>query len=156
MSTAAIQDPPACVILLRNPFVPADREVFEVLASSSIAQWLNVQDAAVRTAVTSQPIICLKNGQPVLRSDWAATKIEGAIIFVALPQGGGGGGGKNPLRTVLMIAVMVVANVYGGPLASALGFSGSLGTAVASAGIALAGSVLVNALVPLPDRKSVV
>ncbi len=150
MSTAAIQDPAPLVILLRNPFVPADREVFNVPLNSSIAQWLDAQDAAVREAVSSQPTICLKNGQPVLRADWAATQIEGAIIFVALPQGGGGGGGKNPLRTVLMIAVMVVANVYGGPLASALGFSGSLGTAVASAGFALAGSVLVNALVPLP------
>lgn len=150
MSTVATQDPYPLVILLRNPFVPADREVFNVPVNSSIAQWLHAQDAAVCTAVSSQPTICLKSGQPVLRADWAVTKIEGAIIFVALPQGGGGGGGKNPLRTVLMIAVMVVANVYGGPLASALGFSGSLGTAVASAGIALAGSVLVNALVPLP------
>jgi hypothetical protein len=58
--------------------------------------------------VKSQPTSCLKNGHPVLRSDWAVTKVEGAIIFVALPQGGGGGGGKNPLRTALMIAVMVV------------------------------------------------
>jgi len=150
MITAATQDSYPLVILLRNPFVPADREVFNAPANASIAHWLNVQDTAVRTAVSSQPTICLKNGQPVLRADWAVTKMEGAIIFMALPQGGGGGGGKNPLRTVLMIAVMVVANVYGGPLASALGFSGSLGTAVASAGIALAGSVLVNALVPLP------
>lgn len=150
MSDVSVRAPFASVIFLRNPFAPADREVFSAPDNLSISQWLNAQAPQVSAAVQSQPTICLKNGHPVLRSDWAVTKVEGAIIFVALPQGGGGGGGKNPLRTVLMIAVMVVANVYGGPLASALGFSGSLGTAVASAGIALAGSVLVNALVPLP------
>lgn len=150
MSDVSVRAPSASVILLRNPFAPADREVFSAPDNLSISQWLNAQAPQVGAAVQLQPTICLKNGHPVLRSDWAVTKVEGAIIFVALPQGGGGGGGKNPLRTVLMIAVMVVANVYGGPLASALGFSGSLGTAVASAGIALAGSVLVNALVPLP------
>lgn len=49
-----------------------------------------------------------------------------------------------------MIAVMVVATVYGGPLGASLGFSGNLATAVGSAIIMAAGSTLVSALVPLP------
>jgi hypothetical protein len=111
-----------------------------------IRQWLQTQGVAEFDV----PTICIKDGAPVLRADWATTRIDGILIFVTLPQGGGGGGGKNPLRTVLMIAVMVVATVYGGPLGASLGFSGNLATAVGSSIIMTAGSVLVSALVPLP------
>ena len=141
----------SAVIMLRNPFQPNQREVHEVLPSSphlSIRQWLQSQGITEFEA----PTLCLKDGVPVLRADWATTRIDGILVFVTLPQGGGGGGGggKNPLRTVLMIAVMVVATVYGGPLGASLGFSGNLATAVGSAIIMTAGSALVSAMVPLP------
>jgi sulfur carrier protein ThiS len=54
------------------------------------------------------PTICLKNGRPLLRRHWAGTIIDhdDIVAFVAQPLGGGGGsGGKNPLTTVLMVAV---------------------------------------------------
>ena len=136
------------VILLRNPFQPSHRVVMVAHPSQTIRQWLGTQGIAE----FDQPTVCIKNGATVLRSEWAVTPIDGVVIFITLPQGGGGGGGggKNPLRTVLMIAVMVVATVYGGPLGASLGFSGNLATAVGSAIIMTAGSALVSALVPLP------
>jgi hypothetical protein len=141
----------SAVIMLRNPFQLNQREVHEVLAASphlSIRQWLQSQGITEFEV----PTLCIKDGAPVLRADWATTRIDGILVFVSLPQGGGGGGGggKNPLRTVLMIAVMVVATVYGGPLGASLGFSGNLATAVGSAIIMTAGSALVSAMVPLP------
>lgn len=137
----------SAVILLRNPFQPSQREVMVAHPSQTIRQWLDNQGIAE----FDQPTVCIKNGTPVLRADWAVTPIDGVVLFITLPQGGGGGGGgKNPLRTVLMIAVMVVATVYGGPLGASLGFSGNLATAVGSAIIMTAGSALVSALVPLP------
>lgn len=138
----------SAVILLRNPFQPSQREVMVAHPSQTIRQWLGTQGIAE----FDQPTVCIKNGAPVLRADWAVTPIDGVVLFITLPQGGGGGGGggKNPLRTVLMIAVMVVATVYGGPLGASLGFSGNLATAVGSAIIMTAGSALVSALVPLP------
>ena len=137
----------SAVILLRNPFQPSQREVMVAHPSQTIRQWLGAQGIAE----FNQPTVCIKNGAPVLRADWAVTPIDGVVLFITLPQGGGGGGGgKNPLRTVLMIAVMVVATVYGGPLGASLGFSGNLATAVGSAIIMTAGSALVSALVPLP------
>lgn len=138
----------SAVIMLRNPFKPSQREVMVAHPNQTIRQWLGTQGIAE----FDQPTICIKNGNPVLRGYWAVTPIDGAVIFITLPQGGGGGGGggKNPLRTVLMIAVMVVATVYGGPLGASLGFSGNLATAVGSAVIMTAGSALVSALVPLP------
>lgn len=137
----------SAVIMLRNPFQPSQREVMVAHPSQTIRQWLGTQGIAE----FDQPTVCIKNGAPVLRTDWAVTPIDGVVLFISLPQGGGGGGGgKNPLRTVLMIAVMVVATVYGGPLGASLGFSGNLATAVGSAIIMTAGSALVSALVPLP------
>lgn len=137
----------SAVVLLRNPFQPSQREVMVAHPNQTIRQWMGTQGIAE----FDQPTVCIKNGTPVLRADWAVTPIDGVVLFITLPQGGGGGGGgKNPLRTVLMIAVMVVATVYGGPLGASLGFSGNLATAVGSAIIMTAGSALVSALVPLP------
>ena len=137
----------SAAILLRNPFQPCQREVMVAHPGQTIRQWLGSQGIAE----FDQPTVCIKNGAPVLRADWVVTPIDGVVLFITLPQGGGGGGGgKNPLRTVLMIAVMVVATVYGGPLGASLGFSGNLATAVGSAIIMTAGSALVSALVPLP------
>lgn len=137
----------SAVVMLRNPFQPSQREVMVTHPSQTIRQLLDKQGIAE----FDQPTVCIKNGAAVLRGDWAVTQIDGLVIFIALPQGGGGGGGgKNPLNTVLMIAVMVVATVYGGPLGASLGFSGNLATAVGSAIIMTAGTALVSALVPLP------
>ena len=61
-----------------------------------------------------------------------------------------GGGGKNPLRVILTIAVLVTATVYGGPLGAYIGLSGKLATAVGTAAISLGGTLLVNAVAPLP------
>lgn len=139
---------PGLVIWMRNPFEPSDRQVSHVFGSPTIAQWM------IRDGVElDQPTLILKNGQPVLMAHRAVTPIDAGdvVALVTLPQGGGGGG-KNPLRTVLMIAVLVVANAYGGALAASMGYSGTLATAVASTAIAVTGSVLVNALVPLPNQ----
>ena len=137
----------SAVIMLRNPFQPSQREVMVAHPSQTIRQWLGTQGIVE----FDQPTICIKNGVPLFRADWANTAIDGVVIFIALPQGGGGGGGgKNPINTVLMIAVMVVATVYGGPLGASLGFSGNLATAVGSAIIMTTGTALVSALVPLP------
>ena len=140
---------PGLVIWMRNPFEPSDRQVSHVFGSPTIAQWMSRDGIEL-----DQPTLILKNGQPVLMAHRAVTPIDAGdvVALVTLPQGGGGGG-KNPLRTVLMIAVLVVANAYGGALAASMGYSGTLATAVASTAIAVTGSVLVNALVPLPNQS---
>ena len=98
---------PGTVVMLRNPFRPdRDREVIVVAEPLSIREWLGEQGIDEFEC----PTICLRNTEPLLRARWDETLIgEGDIVmFVPLPQGGGGGG-KNPLRTVLMLAVMVAA-----------------------------------------------
>ena len=52
-----------------------------------------------------------------------------SIVFCATPRGGDG---KNPLATIAMLAVVVVATIYGGPLGGAVYAGlGGVGTAPA-------------------------
>jgi hypothetical protein len=66
----------------------------------------------------------------------------------------GGGGGSNPMRVVAMLAVMVLAPYAAAVLHSALWSSGILlgtkGLALLEAGVVLAGTALVNTLLPPP------
>ena len=75
------------VVTLRNPFQPSQREVMVARPGQTIRQWLGTQGIAE----FDQPTVCIKNGTPVLRADWAVTPIDGVVLFITLPQGGGGG-----------------------------------------------------------------
>ena len=71
--------------------------------------------------------VAFVDGHAVLRADWERVLEDGQVLaFIeahAIPQGGGGG--SNPLRMVLMIAVMV----YAPALAAELSFSMEIGRA---------------------------
>ena len=86
------------------------------------------------------------------------------VTVRVVPQGGGGGGGKNPLRTVLSIAVIAASFAFGGPLGAALGISetagaslgiaaGAIQAAVGGAIITAVGTLLINAIAPPPRPK---
>ena len=148
---------PGTVVMLRNPFRPErDREVIAVAEPLSIREWLGERGIGE----FEHPTICLRNGSPLLRGRWDETFIgEGDVVaFIPLPQGGGGGG-KNPLHTVLMIAVMVAA-IYFAPmlapsLINAFSVSSTVALGLAQAGIALVGTALVNVLIPPPKPSAV-
>lgn len=80
-------------------------------------------------------------------------KPAATLSIRVVPQGGGGG--KNPLRTVLSIAIAIAAPMFGPAVGASLGISSSLtvaGVSVASAIgsglITVAGNLLINALAP--------
>lgn len=139
----------ATIAMLHNPFdLTRNREVHAVVESITIRAWLDIKGITE----FSKPTICIVDGQPVLRRDWHEMLIQGDMIvtFIALPQGGGGGG-KNPLRTILTIAVIVAAPALGAALATSLGVTSAIGVAMIGGAIAFAGSALVNILIPPPS-----
>jgi predicted phage tail protein len=71
-----------------------------------------------------------------------------SIAFLSKPAGGDD---NKLLRTVLMIVLIVVANVYGGAVGSALGLTGDIAAAAGSAIIMTAGSYLIGQLLPPPN-----
>jgi sulfur carrier protein ThiS len=130
----------ATLTIIHNPFHPARSREQRCVASP-----VTIADLA---PATKKPFICIRNGQPLMRRDWQQQIADADVIaFVTLPQGGGDGG-SNPMQFVLMVAVMWVA----GPAASGLlgpGASAGMFGAV-KAGLIMAGSMLVNALIPPP------
>ena len=138
------------VVLVRNPFRPErDREVVPVAVPVTVRGWLDSRGIGE----FDRPTLCLHNGMPLLRAAWSRTVIAAndIVAFVALPQGGGGGGGlKNPLRILLMIAIMVAAPAIGGALAGVLGITSPFWISAITVGVGLIGTTLVNVLIPPP------
>lgn len=130
----------ATVVHITNPFAPhAGRKV------QTIRRRRRLDKLAPATRL---PFICLRNGQPVLRARWRSTCVDDGdvVIFQTLPQGGGDSG--KILRTVAIIAIIYFS---GGAAAQLAGPGASASTiALYKAGIVLAGTALVNALIPPP------
>jgi hypothetical protein len=144
----------ATLVRVNNPFAPyRDREVRDLACAGPIGA------LAPRTR---SPFIIQRNGVSVLRRDWDQPVERGDIITVIVLPQGGGGGGSNPLRIILMLAVMVFATwaapqllgtTFGAYAATAMGSTG-LFLSVATGVIGMAGSMLINALIPPPKLPS--
>lgn len=141
----------ATVIYSNNPFHPArDRKVVNVKRKQSIAKL---------APKTSAPFICLLNGKPLLRKDngWKRTVSDKDVVcFVTVVQGGGGGG-SNPLKLILSITIAYLSFQYGGFIAeNVFRTATEFGIQMTTAGLALAGNALVNALIrdPVPSLSN--
>jgi sulfur carrier protein ThiS len=132
----------ATLNIVTNPFNPClDRVQKSIGRKTRVNTLVNKNDINLR-----KPVLCYLNGEPLMRKSWGTTVVDDGdvISFVYLPQGGGGG--SNPLKLILMIAITVAA-----PQLAALAKLGTIGTAILSAGISMAGTMLVNALIPPPS-----
>ncbi|MGL6046622.1 MAG: TipJ family phage tail tip protein, partial [Vogesella sp.] len=98
--------------------------------------------------VDTHPHAVLVNGRS-LGEAWAKYRLRKGdqILIRAVVRGGGGGGGNKVLRTVAMIALVVAAVYTGGAAAAAWGTAWG---AAAQAGVMIAGSMLINAVLPPP------
>lgn len=132
----------ASVTVCRDPFRPANRRTVNL-----VRRRRSLRSLAPKTSL---PTICQLNGKWISRQSWNRRVQDGdAIVFVTLPQGGGG---SNPLRVILMLAVMVAAPYAGSAILGINGAAalGSFGVSAFNAAIGFAGAALVNALVPAP------
>lgn len=143
----------AQIAIHHNPFyLHKDVDIFTPRIGQTVRGWLNERGIAEFT----KPTVCLVDGEAVLRKDWELVVIskETVVSFITLPQGGGGGG--KIFRAVLTIAVMVAAPYAGAALGASMGITSAVGVSLLTAGVALAGSVLVNALIPPPMPSSAI
>lgn len=101
------------------------------------------------------PVICSFNGRPALRAEWPDLVILecDVVIFIHLPQGPDGGG-SNPFRIVAMIG-LIALSLAAPQLAPGLAaWGGGLGGSLISAGVMMAGSAIMNAVMPLKNSSS--
>ena len=137
-----------------NPLRPFENtDPVELPKPVSVRQYLDNNGIVEFTC----PTLCLVNGEAIMRDRWSTLVLvqDDVCLFITLPAGGGGGGGgggSNAIKTVLAIAVLVVATVVSGGVAGFVGggMLGSFAGAAAAAAITVGGTALVNALVPAP------
>ncbi|PWD85795.1 host specificity factor TipJ family phage tail protein [Ignatzschineria cameli] len=137
------------IVELQDPFRPAlNPNFYKLTEPTSIRELLKKQGVIDEKGTRNSAFVVSVDGDYKLEKDWdQLVGTDNLVVLVALPPHlKGGGGGSNPLRLVLMVAVMVAA-IYVPPLA---GF-GAFGTAAMQAGIMIGGSLLVNALLPVPQ-----
>lgn len=137
------------IIRITNAFDPAER------LSTTVEHRPGATVLDYVTNAASESVVAVSGGV-VPESEWASRKIrEGdTIVICPVPQSGQGGS-KSIMRTVAMIAVSVMAPYAGGAIASTFSVAaGSAGAAAITAGVALAGGMLVNAILPVSPLEA--
>lgn len=92
--------------------------------------------------LNSKPIVCVRDGVPVLRKEWAnPIGLKGGNIqFVIVPRG-------RTVKNIFRIVATIALSVFAPYAAGLLGFTaGTLAYGLVSAGIVLGGTFLLNAL----------
>lgn len=143
------------LVSLPHPLVGAGREVTHV----AFRRGETLGEYVRRTGVTVArgPLAVTVNGRPLTALAWRNYRVIDGDYIVMRQAVAGGGGGNKVLRTVAMIAIAIVAVVtqqwYLANGAGMLGMSVGATGAALGIGIAMAGSLLINALLPLPQPK---
>jgi len=142
-----VRDAPV-IDLLPHPITTEGRKV--VMADPG----MTIRDVMDRHMSYGMDAIVIHNGIRVERERWDVIRLrEGDILNARVIPHGGGDGGSNPLAVILSIAVIVGAPFLAGALAGPLGITGAAGFGLLTAGIQLAGLLIVNSLFPprLPE-----
>ena len=134
----------AVLVYSPHPLLPAaNRQILfsPFHPNETIADYLTRHDIFISPKETCHLFL---DGVLVPREYWYRVKPKpGHFIVIRGAVHGGGGGGKNPLATVLMIAVAVMA-----PMAApAMGLAaGTMAATMVTAGIRLAGALVIGAI----------
>lgn len=142
------------VLFCENPFRPQlSRELVAVRAGTRLDTMLRVRGAVSGRGaklVRNHVFVVQVNGEYVLQAQWARRIKTADVVAVFYLPGDGGNGGSNPMRTLLQVALMV-ASVYVGGIVGAT--YGATAGSLASAGIMIAGNLLLNAVLPPPTAN---
>lgn len=142
MTTPAVKTNTATLIHVNNPFDVADqtRDVLHIRDGVKVGDLINAdfrEDHAVSV-----------NGRLLELEEWDSSPVYEGDYVVLCPVPTGGGGSKSVLRVVALVAVSVLSGGIGGALAGHFGLSAAWGYAI-GAGLSIAGSMMVNALMPI-------
>ncbi len=130
--------------------------IAEMVTAAVVAGHLSKNEAA------SPRLVVLVHGREIPRALWPFTRPKrGTVVEVKIRPVGGGGGRKNPLRTILMLMVVVaVAWITAGGLgpeglaiAGDMFAAGSTSAMVAASVASVALNALVNAIAPIPQPE---
>jgi hypothetical protein len=114
-----------------------------------------LERTGIAARIRHRPVQVTIDGLRVPRAIWQHCRPKpGTLIQVqALVHGGGDGDGKNPIATVLTIALMVAAPYLAPGLAAGMGVTSVWGIAAVQVGIGIVGGMAINALFPAPNPQ---
>lgn len=151
----------ATVIHMRNPvYLHRDRDVMPYDAPKKIRQIIHdcglVNDDGTWNGpfvVSSTKKLGNEEGAYLLQDEWDRELEDKEVLLLqAVPMGKGGS------RIILLIAIAVLAAYTGGAAAGAAGgvatTGGAIAGAAASAAVTIAGTYLINAVLPPPKPKT--
>lgn len=142
-----------CLRLAAHPFAPA-RPHASLPAGGSLCDIAAAAGLAPELWPYTHVFV---NGHHVPRGNWARVRPHAGTVVTLRMLPMGGGGGKNPLRTVLSLALVAASPVIAGAIAGALGvgaqsvFLGMNAARLITAGVNIAGRLALNAIAP-PSR----
>lgn len=142
-----------------HPF-KVERKDFELPEGLTVNQMLAIAQPDARQL---EHAVVFVRGEVIPRGYWPRYRPKSGVLIEVrafpIPRGGGGGGGgKNPLRTILTIAVIAAAMWAGPALALGLGFTAgttafSIVSAIATGIVSMVGMLIVNAVAPVRQPK---
>ena len=133
-----------------HPFC-AERITQQVQAGGSIAGM--IADIAPQ-GLPKDYLHAYLDGHYIPPENWARVRPHAGMVLTLRVAPRGGGGGKNPLRTVLSLALIAASPVIAGAIAGALGvtaqaaFMGISAARVITAGVNILGRLALNAIAP--------
>lgn len=103
--------------------------------------------------------VAMIDGHIINEEYWRVVRPKaGTLINIRIVPKGGGGGKKNPLASILSIAVLIAAPAlgaaYGAALGSALNVSAQIGSAIIAGAVSVVGSLLISAIAPPPKQSA--
>lgn len=152
-------DAPVRLVAATRPFSTA-RVDREVPAGATLAEM--VEGAGVDLALIPNAHVWLTRDDAAADAvyvpidNWRRVRPKPGTVVTVRVAPSGGGGKKNPLRTILTIAVLAASIAAPGLIFTSAFLAttgGALAGAALSAGVGLVGSLLVNAIVPPPRPK---
>lgn len=124
------------LVIAANPFDPHERSTARIPKNRRIKAMCPKSEF---------PVICILNGRPLLRAGWNRRVKHGDVVqFVAIPRG-------SSLSSILRIVLTIVVAIYAPEFLGAMGFEmGTVGYAIAYAGVMMAAGMVINAILPPP------
>lgn len=128
----------------------ATREGSPFLPSETLGAYIK----RTSVIVPAGPVVVWHNGYRVPDALWRRLIPRQGDQVIIRARVLGGGGGNKVLRTVAMIAIVVVSIYTGGAFGAAagsmFGTTAAIGTSLVSAAAMIGGTLLINALIPPP------
>jgi hypothetical protein len=147
----AVSQLPA-LVSIPHPLVADDRALCfaEFLPRETLRAYIN----RTGVVVARGPVAVWHNGHRVPDALWERLIPRRGDQIIVRARAEGGGGGNKVLRTVALVVVAIAAVYTGGAAAAAYGGTGTLAGAAAgaaaAAAVTIAGTLIINALIPLP------